>query len=149
MPKVAELLAAMVPFQLTFAALTRFPEPLNVAFQPPVRCGFSLNVRVTFQLFTVVAPPFFTVTLSWYPLPQLFPMVTVQLRPPVLLDELEEELDEEATELVLLDDERTLELLELLLEDWELTELLDAPTTPKGDGCAAQVLRAIQLLLFS
>jgi hypothetical protein len=45
-------------------------------------------------------------------------------------------------------DTRELNATELDTRELEMPEL-DAPTTPNGDGCAAHVLREIQLLLFS
>ena len=48
-----------------------------------------------------------------------------------------------------LEEDGTMELwLELESIELEIVEL-DAPTIPNGAGCAAQVLRVIQLLLFS
>lgn len=66
----------------------------------------------------------------------------------MLLDELDttELLEDDLT----LEDEDTTD--ELDLTELELTDELDTPqpaTTPNGDGCAAQVELAIQLLPFS
>ena len=71
-------------------------------------------------------------------------MATVEQLPPP--DVLEEELE------LLLDDELELlelELLEELLLDEELLEEEPPPTTPYGAGWDSQVLREIQLWLFS
>lgn len=139
----------MTPFQLTLLAVTTLPDPPIIAFQPPVRCGFSLKVNVMFQPFTVVFPPLLITTSNWYPLPQLLTTFAAQFNPPTLIE---------------LATDDALKPTELLLDDWGVIELLDArkleateleaieleaPTIPNGAGCAEQVLREIQLLLFS
>jgi hypothetical protein len=64
----------------------------------------------------------------------------------VPVDELVLTLDEELVVALLVEE------LVLTLDDVEIAELVEvahAFTTPYGDGCAAQVLLAIQLLPFS
>lgn len=56
---------------------------------------------------------------------------------------------EELLLLILLDEDTTLLTTELELESGVLLAELPLPSMPKGAGCAAQVLREIQLWLFS
>ena len=128
----------MLPFQFTLLAVTTLPDPPIVAFQPPVRCGFSLKVNVTPQPFTVVFPPLLITTSNWYPLPQLFTTFTVQLNPPALI---ELATDETALIELLLDDWGIIELLDtraLEVTELDATELyaaeLEVPTVPHGAG---------------
>lgn len=138
-----------MPFQPTLLAVTTFPEPPNTAFQPPVRCGLSLKFNVKLQPLIAAVPVLLTVTSNWYPFPQLFTSFAVHVSPPELTEPTELE------ELVLLLDGNALDITELLLDEDGAAELRTeleetaAPTIPKGAGCAAQVLREIQLRLFS
>ena len=60
----------------------------------------------------------------------------------------DEEITEERTEETVADELETLLAITLLAELDTGCELLP-PTIPHGEGCAAQVVREIQLLLFS